>query len=163
MHWQLDWSDYQKQIDGAVKAAHSMAQAVLPSMLSRSEGSIIHLASNLVARPTVPYHDYTTAKAALIGFSRNLAMELGPFGVRVNAICPGAVEGSRMDRVLAIEAEASGKTPQQVRAQYTGGVSLRSFVSGDDIADTVLFLASPAAVKITGQAMTIDGHTESMV
>ena len=80
-----------------------------------------------------------------------------------NAICPGAVEGPRMDRVLAIEAEASGKTPQQVRAQYTGGVSLRSFVTGDDIADTVLFLASPAAAKITGQAMTIDGHTESMV
>ena len=81
----------------------------------------------------------------------------------LNAICPGAVEGPRMDRVLAIEAEASGKTPQQVRAQYTGGVSLRSFVTGDDIADTVLFLASPAAAKITGQAMTIDGHTESMV
>ena len=106
---------------------------------------------------------YVAAKWGLIGLTKTLAMELGPFGVRVNAICPGAVEGPRMDRVLAIEAEASGKTPQQVRAQYTGGVSLRSFVTGDDIADTVLFLASPAAAKITGQAMTIDGHTESMV
>jgi len=61
MHWQLDWSDYQSQIDGAVKAAHSLAQAVLPSMLSCAEGSIINIATNLVARPAVPYHDYTTA------------------------------------------------------------------------------------------------------
>ena len=106
---------------------------------------------------------YVAAKWGLIGLTKTLAMELGPSGVRVNAICPGAVEGPRMDRVLAIEAAASGKTPQQVREQYAGGVSLRSFVTADDIADTVLFLASPVAARITGQAMTIDGHTESMV
>jgi len=106
---------------------------------------------------------YVAAKWGLIGLTKTLAMELGPSGVRVNAICPGAVEGPRMDRVLAIEAEALGKTVQEVRQQYTGGVSLRSFVSANDIADTVLFLASPAARKITGQAITIDGHTESMV
>ena len=91
MHWQLDWSDYQSQIDGSVKAAQSLAQAVLPSMLTHAKGSIINIATNLVARPSVPYHDCTTAKAALIGYARNLAMELGPLGVRVNIVAPGLV------------------------------------------------------------------------
>ena len=91
MYWQLEWSDYQSQIDGTLKSTHGLVQAVLPAMLSRAEGSIINIATNLVARPAVPYHDYTTAKAALIGYSRNLAMELGPLGVRVNSVAPGLV------------------------------------------------------------------------
>ena len=89
LHWELEWTDYQAQFEGAVKSAHGLAQAVLPSMLDRAEGSIVNIATDLVARPTVPYHDYTTAKAALIGFSRNLAAELGPMGVRVNTVAPG--------------------------------------------------------------------------
>ena len=66
-------------------------------------------------------------------------------------------------RPLKIESAASGRTPEAVRQQYTDGVSLRSFVTANDVAETVLFLASPAAAKISGQAITIDGHTQSMV
>ncbi|MCA8927826.1 MAG: SDR family NAD(P)-dependent oxidoreductase, partial [Alphaproteobacteria bacterium] len=73
--WELGWDAFQTQIDGSVKAAHGVVQAVLPSMLERAEGCIVTIATNLVARPVVPYHDYATAKAALIGFSRNLAVE----------------------------------------------------------------------------------------
>ncbi|MEB8388534.1 SDR family oxidoreductase, partial [Rhodobacteraceae bacterium KMM 6894] len=89
-----------------------------------------------------------------------LAMELGPVGVRVNAICPGAVEGDRMDRVVAMEAAAAGRPEADVREQYVAGVSMRTWVTVDDLADTVLFLASPAASKISGQIIAIDGHTE---
>ena len=80
LHWELDWADYQAQFEGAVKSAHGLAQAVLPSMLARAEGSIVNIATDLVARPTVPYHEYTTAKAALIGFSRNSRGGIGADG-----------------------------------------------------------------------------------
>lgn len=105
---------------------------------------------------------YCASKWAIVGLTKTLASELGPAGVRVNAICPGAVEGDRMDRVIAMEADASGKPQDAVRAQYVEGVSLRSWVSADDLADTVMFLASPAASKISGQIMAIDGHTERL-
>lgn len=106
---------------------------------------------------------YATAKWGIVGLTKTLAMELGPAGVRVNAICPGAVEGDRMDRVVAMEAVASGRSEDAVRALYVKGVSLRSWVTADDVADTVLWLASPQAKRISGQIVAIDGHTETLV
>jgi NAD(P)-dependent dehydrogenase (short-subunit alcohol dehydrogenase family) len=106
---------------------------------------------------------YAAAKWGLVGLTKTLAMELGPVGVRVNALAPGAVEGDRMDRVVAMEAAAGGKSQGEVRAQYVKGVSLRSWVNVDDLADMVLFLASPAASKISGQVLAVDGHTETLV
>jgi NAD(P)-dependent dehydrogenase (short-subunit alcohol dehydrogenase family) len=105
---------------------------------------------------------YATAKWGIVGLTKTLAMELGPAGVRVNAICPGAVEGDRMDRVVAMEATASGKTHDEVRALYVKGVSLRTWVTSDDVADTVSWLASPQAKRISGQIVAIDGHTETL-
>ena len=104
---------------------------------------------------------YAAAKWGIIGLMKTLAMELGPAGVRVNAICPGAVEGPRMERVLAKQSAASGKDAEQIRRDYAEGTSLRTWVTADDIADMALFLASPAASKISGQAMAVDGHTET--
>lgn len=106
---------------------------------------------------------YATAKWGIVGLTKTLAMELGPSGVRVNAICPGAVEGDRMDRVVAMEAAASGKTEDEVRALYVKGVSLRTWVTAEDVADTVWWLASPQAKRISGQILAIDGHTETLV
>lgn len=105
---------------------------------------------------------YATAKWGIVGLTKTLAMELGPAGVRVNAICPGAVEGDRMDRVVAMEAPASGKTHDEVRALYVKGVSLRTWVTAEDVADTVAWLASPQAKRISGQIVAIDGHTETL-
>ncbi|GGF72763.1 NAD(P)-dependent dehydrogenase, short-chain alcohol dehydrogenase family [Mameliella alba] len=105
---------------------------------------------------------YASAKWAIVGLTKTLAMELGPAGIRVNAICPGAVEGDRMDRVVAMESAASGLSPEEVRALYVRGVSLRSWVTAEDVAETVLWLSSPAARKISGQILAIDGHTETL-
>lgn len=106
---------------------------------------------------------YAAAKWAIVGLTKTLAMELGPAGVRVNAICPGAVEGDRMDRVVAMESAASGLTEDAVRAQYVKGVSLRSWVTAEEVTETMLWLTSPAARKISGQIIAIDGHTETLV
>ena len=105
---------------------------------------------------------YVAAKWGILGLMKTLAMELGPSGVRVNAICPGAVEGDRMERVVAMEAAAKGQDADDVRALYAQGTSLRTWVTADDLADTVLFLTSDAGRKISGQAIAVDGHTERM-
>jgi len=125
-------------------------------------GSLILMASSAGLHGYPNRSPYATAKWGVVGLMKTLAMELGPHGVRVNAICPGAVEGDRMDRVLANEARASGLSVDALRARYVEGVSLRSWVSADDIADAALFLASPAGAKISGQAFSVDGHTHSL-
>jgi len=147
LHWELDWTDYQAQFEGAVKSAHSLAQAVLPSMLARAEGSIVNIATDLVARPIVPYHEYTTAKAALIGFSRNLAAELGPMGVRVNTVAPG----------LVYPTAASAATKESVKDAIIAQTPLRRIAGPEDIVGPVLFLASDWARFMTGQTLYVDG------
>lgn len=146
-HWELDWNDYQRQIDGSVKAAHGLIQAVLPGMLARADGAIVMLATDLVARPSVPYHDYTTAKAALIGYARNLAAETGPLGVRVNTVAPG----------LVYPTDASRGTKQAMRDAIASQTPLRRVATPADIAGPVLFLASPWARFMTGQTLYVDG------
>ncbi len=147
LFWELDWSAFQAQIDGAVKAAHGMAQAVLPSMLARADGCIVTVASNLVARPVVPYHDYTTAKAALIGFSRNLAAELGPLGIRVNTVCPG----------LVYPTDASRHAKEDLKDSLIAQTPLRRIAAPEDVAGPVLFLASEWSRFMTGQTLYVDG------
>lgn len=102
---------------------------------------------------------YAAAKWAEIGLMKTAAMELGPFGVRANAICPGAVEGPRMEGVLAREAAAKGMTRDQVYAGYAAGTSMKSFVSAGDIADMAVFLASDGARLVSGQVIAVDGQT----
>ncbi|MDF1669649.1 MAG: SDR family oxidoreductase [Roseovarius sp.] len=133
--------------------------------LMRAQGSgLIILTTSTAGLFGYPLRSpYATAKWGLVGLTKTLAGELGPAGVRVNAIAPGAVEGERMERVLANEAAASGKPIEELRQTYVKGVSLRSWVSADDLADMALFLASAAASKISGQIMAVDGHTESLV
>ena len=130
----------------------------------KAQGSgVIAITSSTSGMFGVPYRSpYVAAKWGLVGLMKTLAMELGPFGVRVNAIAPGAVEGPRMERVLQMEAAADGRDIEDVRALYAEGTSMRTWVTGQDIAEMVGFLASDAASKVSGQVMAVDGHTERM-
>ena len=147
LFWDLDWDAFQAQIDGSVKAAHGMVQAVLPKMLERAEGTIITIATNLIANPLVPYHDYTTAKSALVGFSRNLAMELGPLGIRVNTVCPG----------LVYPTAASRHVKEKLKTSLIAQTPMRRIATPEDVAGPVLFLASSWARFMTGQTLYVDG------
>jgi NAD(P)-dependent dehydrogenase (short-subunit alcohol dehydrogenase family) len=103
---------------------------------------------------------YTACKWAMIGFTKTLAMELGPSGIRVNAICPGSVEGERIDAVIQRDADEYGKTAEEIRDLYHRQSSLRTFVSSQDVADLAMFLASEQGSRISGQAIGLDGYTE---
>jgi NAD(P)-dependent dehydrogenase (short-subunit alcohol dehydrogenase family) len=88
-------------------------------------------------------------------------MELGAFNIRVNAVCPGSVEGPRMNQVIAVEARARGISEDRVRDGYKRQASLRTFIKASDIANMVLFLCSTAGNKISGQALSVDGNIET--
>ncbi|AOF87352.1 short chain dehydrogenase family protein [Hydrogenophaga sp. RAC07] len=103
---------------------------------------------------------YATSKWGVVGFMKSLAIELGPQGIRVNAILPGTVEGERMSGVIAARAAALGVSVEAMRDEYIRKISMRRMVTAEDVAATALFLGSPAARNITGQAISVDGNLE---
>ena len=103
---------------------------------------------------------YASTKWAVVGLMKSLAIELGPHGIRVNAILPGTVDGERMRGVIAARAAAVGVSIEAMSEQYLNKISLRRMVTADDVAALALFLCSPAARNVTGQAISVDGNLE---
>ncbi|MEZ4615871.1 MAG: SDR family oxidoreductase [Caldilineaceae bacterium] len=137
-------------------------QRAVPMIKAAGGGLIVNLASAAGVFAFPNRTPYAASKWAVVGFTKSLAMELGPHNIRVNAICPGLVEGERIDRVIAAKAEAEGRSLDETRTQITRQNSMRTFVTAQDVANMILFLASSAGSKISGQALQIDGNTESL-
>ena len=131
------------------------------SMLKDTNGSIVLTSSTAGIYGFPNRAPYAAAKWGIIGLMKTLAMEWGPAGVRANAICPGAVEGTRMQGVMEREAITKGTTYQKIYDGYASGTSMRSLVTADDIANMAVFLCSPAARLVSGQVIAVDGHTEN--
>jgi len=139
-----------------------MTRRAVP-MLRKSGGGVIINISSTAALHGYPLRSaYTASKWAMMGLMKTWAMELGPVGIRVNAVCPTSVVGERIDAVIEGEAKHRGVPVEQVREVYLRQTSMRTFVTADDVADTILFLASDAARKISGQSISVDGHTEGL-
>jgi NAD(P)-dependent dehydrogenase (short-subunit alcohol dehydrogenase family) len=135
----------------------------VPLLKAAGGGSIINL-SSVAGRLGYPLRTpYAAAKWAVVGFTKSLAMELGPSNIRVNAIQPGIVEGDRIERMIAAKAKALGVGEDEYRKQLLSRVSLRRTVSAADIANMALFLASDAGRNISGQALSVCGNVETLV
>lgn len=151
--------DWRRCLQVNLEGAFLASKYAVPLMKRVGSGSVI-LTSSTAGQYGYPNRaPYAAAKWGIIGLMKTLAMELGPFGIRANAICPGAVAGPRMDGVIAREAEAKGMSVSQVREGYVKGVSMQSFVEASDIADMAVFLASQQARMVSGQVLAVDGHT----
>ncbi len=142
----VGWEDFLQQL-GGLKGALHCSQAVVPGMVESGGGRILSILSNLINNPVVPYHDYTTAKSALLGFSRNLAAELGPHNITVNMVAGGLID----------ETDASAPTTEEVRRLVAGSTPLRRLGTPEDLARAVLMFASPWSDFVTGQYITCDG------
>lgn len=154
-------ADWRTCVSVNLEGAFLAAKYAAPLLKAAGRGSIV-LTSSTAGQYGYPNRaPYAAAKWAVIGLMKTLAMELGPFGVRANAICPGAVEGARMEGVLEREAAAKGMTRDQVYDGYAAGTSLRAFVQARDIADMAVFLGSDQARMVSGQVIAVDGHTEN--
>lgn len=139
-----------------------MTKRAVPLLRKSAHGSIINVLSTAALHGYPLRSAYTASKWGMMGLMKTWAMELGPEGIRVNAVCPTSVEGDRIDAVIERDAKQRGLPVEQVREVYLRQTSMRTFVSPDDVADVVTFLASDAARKISGQSISVDGHTEGL-
>ena len=139
-----------------------MTRRAVPLLRRSESGSIINVSSTAALHGYPLRSAYAATKWGMMGLMKTWAMELGAEGIRVNAVCPTSVEGPRIDAVIAREASTRGVAEEKVREAYLRQTSMRTFVSPDDVADTILFLASDAASKISGQSISVDGHTEGL-
>lgn len=142
----VEWSDMSRQFEGAVRAVLNTTRAALPHLEARGGGKIVNISSNLIFNPVVTYYDYTTAKAALLGLTRNLAAELGPRGIRVNMVAGG----------LLSVTDASSVTTPEVFDYIANASPLRAVVTPEQFARAVLFFASPWSDAVTGQTISVD-------
>ncbi|MCA0019151.1 SDR family oxidoreductase, partial [Mesorhizobium sp. B264B1A] len=105
---------------------------------------------------------YSAAKFGVIGFTQSLAKELGPHGIRVNAILPGIIEGPRIESVISARAKQVGISHQEMTERYLQNISLRRMTSPYDVASMVAFLLSDAGINISGQSLGVDGNVETL-
>jgi NAD(P)-dependent dehydrogenase (short-subunit alcohol dehydrogenase family) len=149
------------QID--VASMFHCARRAVPALRAAGGGSIINL-SSAAGKFGFPLRSpYSAAKWGVVGFTRTLAMELGRDGIRVNAILPGLVEGPRIRSVLRNKALAAGVSDNEQTERSLANVSLRCFVTQQDIANMALYLCSPFGATISGQALSVDGGMESLL
>jgi len=153
--------DFLRCVAVNLEGAFLAAKYAAPMLKAQKSGVILITSSNAGINGFPNRSPYASAKWAEIGLMKTLAMELGPYGIRANAIAPGCVEGPRIDAVIEREAKAKGTTPAIIRAGYEAGVSMRSFVTAQDVANMAVFLASDGARLVSGQVIAVDGHTEN--
>jgi NAD(P)-dependent dehydrogenase (short-subunit alcohol dehydrogenase family) len=148
------WDDLLKiNLTGAMLCSRYVLEK---SMIPRRSGVIINISSAAGRRGLPTRSPYSASKFALIGFTQSLASEVGRYGIRVNAIAPGAVEGERIERVFKISAKNAGVTYEQVVASSNARSALGRMVKPEEVGALAVFLASDNASAITGQTINID-------
>ncbi len=152
-------TDWRTCLSVNLEGAFLCSKYAAPIMKQQRSGAVL-ITSSTAGQYGYPNRaPYAAAKWGMVGLGKTLAMELGPHGIRCNVICPGSVEGPRMEGVLQREAAAKGMTRDQVYDGYASGTSMGRFVEARDIANMAVFLASDAARLVSGQVIAVDGHT----
>lgn len=157
-----DPAEIRRCLDVCLLSQFDTLHHALPIMKSQQSGLVVNISSTAGLYGYPLRTPYAAAKWGVIGLTKSLAMEVGPLGIRVNALCPGSLTGERMERVIAAEAAARRTTAEEVHRGYVKGVSLRTFIAPEQIAAMIHYLDSPAGRVITGQALAIDGGTETL-
>jgi NAD(P)-dependent dehydrogenase (short-subunit alcohol dehydrogenase family) len=136
------------------------ARRAVPALRAAGGGSIVNL-SSAAGRFGFPLRSpYAAVKWGVIGFTKSLAIELGPDGIRVNALLPGLVDGPRIRAVIGAKARAMGISEQEQTQKLLAATSLHCFVTQQDIANMALYLCSPFGATISGQAVSVDGDMQ---
>lgn len=153
--WEIAPADWEETFAVNVTGTYLCCRAFLPHMLQRRSGSVIVIASITGKRPLLNRTPYAASKMALIGLVRTLAWETGPYGIRVNAISPGPVEGARIEWVIRKQAEARGISLDEARQAFTRDSPLGRLIPPSDVAKAAVFLASDLAVSVTGEDLNV--------
>ncbi|HUN83575.1 MAG TPA: SDR family oxidoreductase [Terracidiphilus sp.] len=150
--------EWTRTIEVNLNGQYRCLHHAVPMLRASKAGNIICI-SSIAGRMGIPWRTpYVATKWAIVGIAKSLAIELGPDNIRVNAVLPGIVEGPRMDGVISARARLEGVEEKAMRKEYLKSISLGRMVTADDVALMCLFLCSPAARNVTGQAISVDGN-----
>jgi NAD(P)-dependent dehydrogenase (short-subunit alcohol dehydrogenase family) len=155
----LDYSmdDFEQTMRVNLYGAVHLMQALLPGMLDRGYGKIVNIASTAGKWASLNRSAYSASKHALIGLTKCVALEAGPGGVTVNAICPGPVQTDMLDDLIAQRARIDGLPADAVRAAMLKGPAIKRFIDPAEIAALAVYLASSESGAMTGQSIPLDG------
>ena len=154
-------ADWERTVEVNLNSQFYFARRAVPMLLQSEASPCIIAMSSVAGRLGYGFRTpYSSTKWAIVGLIKSLAIELGPQGVRANAILPGVVEGDRMESVIKARASTTGVSVDKMRETYLQKISLRRMVTADDVAAMALFLCSPAARNVSGQAISVDGNVE---
>jgi NAD(P)-dependent dehydrogenase (short-subunit alcohol dehydrogenase family) len=148
--------DWLYTIHSCLTSSYVCTRYAVPPMVKAGGGAIVNVSSSAGRRGLAYRIGYCSAKAGQIGMTYGMALELGPRGIRVNCVAPGAVEGDRIDRVIAGQAEVRGTSVEAMRAKFLERSPLRRMTTAEDIAEAVAFLASDRAKNISGQVLSVN-------
>ncbi|MCQ4331900.1 SDR family oxidoreductase [Natronomonas sp. F2-12] len=152
---EVSHDEFMRTLEVNLGGQFSATKAAIPHLKASDAGRVINLASISGKRPLEHRTPYATAKMGVVGFTRTLALELAPHDVTVNAICPGSVEGDRIEAVIENQARSRDIPYEEARREMVEASPMETFVQQSDIADTVLFLCSRRAEHITGQDLNV--------
>jgi NAD(P)-dependent dehydrogenase (short-subunit alcohol dehydrogenase family) len=158
----IDPAEWRRCIEVGLTGQFLCARRAVPMLKAAGGGSIVNMSSAAGRHGYAFRTPYSSAKFGVIGFTQSLAKELGPAGIRVNAVLPGIVEGPRMQGVIGDRAAQLGISPAEMEKTYLERVSLRRMVSPHDVAAMVAFLLSDAGCNISGQSIGVDGNVETL-
>lgn len=157
--WEHTRQDYHDVFDVNVLGTVLTLRHLLPVMIARGRGAVVNIGGTFGFKGVRDASLYGATKWALRGVTKSAALEAGPYGVRVNMVSPGGVEGPRLDRQMGQQAEREGAPVAELRDRFIAGTALGQLSKDTDIAAAILFLLSDAARNITGQDLLVDGGT----
>jgi len=157
----VDPDEWDRVVKINLTAAFDVTRLAIPHLKRSPAGVIINMSSVAGRLGWANRSPYCTAKWGLIGFTKTLAIELGGYGIRANAVLPGAVDGPRVQDVLESRARALGRPVEEVKRVALAGQSIKTLVDPRDVAALAVFLASDSAKSISGQILPIDGDSSS--
>lgn len=158
----ISLADWRRTIDVGLTGQFLCTHHAVPFLRDVEDGAIINLSSAAGRFGYAFRTPYAAAKWGVIGFTQSLAKELGPAGIRVNAVLPGAVNGPRMQGVIRNRALQLGMSEAEMENEIVEHISLRRMARPEDIAAMVLFLLGPGGFNISGQSLSVDGNTEAI-
>ena len=159
---EIDPDEWRRSIGVNLNGAFYCTRLATPLLKNSPKASIINISSVAGRLGFARRLPYASTKWAMIGFTESLAKELGPSGIRVNALLPGIVEGPRIEGVFQARAESEGVPYEEVRDRVLNNVSMKRMVSAGDVAEMAVFLCSEAGKNISGQSISVCGNVENL-
>ena len=160
---EINPEDWDRCLEVCITGQFNCTRLAVESLKQSRNASIVYLSSAAGKFGFPNRSPYAAAKWAVVGFTKTIAIELGPFGIRCNAILPGVVEGPRIRRVIDAKAQIAGKTAREIQDAWLAHASLKELIDPEQLADLIVFLASPRGRQTTGQALSVDGNLQALV